>query len=80
MTINWLSGSILFMTDLTIEEIEEILGVSYPTALRFAQKYGKVKSGGRKWLVPAQAVADVIETEQQRINEKRQRLVARIAA
>ena len=43
---------------LTIEQVEIIMGWSYPTALRFASRFGEMR--GRKWHVPSNIVANEI--------------------
>ena len=43
---------------LTIKQVEKILGMSYPTALQFAQEHGEQVE--RKWVVPAEAVRSVL--------------------
>ena len=43
---------------LTIEQVGKIMGWSYQTALKFANRHGEMV--GRKWYVPATAVSDEI--------------------
>jgi hypothetical protein len=50
------------MSELTIEQIKDVLGWSYPTALKFAQRHGR-QDGGGKWLVPYGIVADEVNEQ-----------------
>ena len=43
---------------LTIEQVEIIMGWSYPTALKFASRFGEMHGG--KWHVPSNKVAGKI--------------------
>ena len=47
------------MSELTIEQIQNILGWSYPTALEFAKKNGEIRE--RKWYVPFNDVAAEVQ-------------------
>lgn len=44
---------------LTIEQVRTVLGISYPTALSFANEHGKMVDG--RWLIPASAVQEVVD-------------------
>ena len=39
---------------LTIEQVEKIMGWSYPTALKFANRHGEMVGG--KWRVPSDVI------------------------
>ena len=43
---------------LTIEQVEKIMGWSYPTALKFANRHGEMVGG--KWRVPSTAVENEV--------------------
>ena len=43
---------------LTIEQVEIIMGWSYPTALKFASRFGEMRGG--KWHVPSNLVGGKI--------------------
>ena len=44
---------------LTIEQVGKIMGWSYPTALKFANRHGEIV--GRKWQVPSSTIRKEID-------------------
>jgi hypothetical protein len=58
------------MDELTIKNIENILGWSYPTALAFAKLNGRQDEAG-KWFVPAEAVDSELKNRERLVNEQR---------
>ena len=52
---------------LTIEQVEKIMGWSYPTALKFANRHGEMVSG--KWQVPSGAVWNEISVLVDRVDK-----------
>jgi hypothetical protein len=44
--------------ELTIEQLQDVLGWAYPKALRYAQEHGrrKMRDSRKKWLVPYELV------------------------
>ena len=59
---------------ITITEIQEVLEISYPTALALAKTSGEMVGG--KWLVPAAIIREMLEDEQRHLSEKRARFDA----
>lgn len=60
-----------------VKQVQHILGISYPTALAWAQAVGEMVDG--KWLVPAADVARRIEEERQAVEKKVERLNLELA-
>lgn len=52
---------------LTIKDTQDILSISYPTALDFAKSVGTLIDG--KWYLPDEAVATRIAAEKQRVQK-----------
>jgi len=64
------------MKTLTINQVQKILGWSYPTALQFAQENGELQNGGRLWCVPVDSVVKVIEEREADARNMRSNLTA----
>lgn len=58
--------------EFTVEDIQYILGLSYPTALKMASKNGI--SRDRKWFVPAEVVQKWVDREIAEVQRKQFRL------
>ena len=56
---------------LTINDVETILGISYPTALALAKDTGTMNRG--KWYIPADVVAARIDEERKRVDKMSER-------
>ena len=52
--------------ELNIKQIQSTIGWSYPTAFRWAQKYGRMNEDGR-WVVPADRVESVIVSRESQV-------------
>lgn len=59
------AGIIYHRAMLTIKDTQDILSISYPTALDFAKSAGTLIGG--KWYLPDEAVAIRIAAEKQRV-------------
>lgn len=57
---------------LTIKDTQEILDISYPTALKLAQEVGQQVDG--KWLLTEELVAARIAAEKRRVEKMEERL------
>jgi hypothetical protein len=55
------------MNELSIEQIQKVLGWSYPTALDWAKENGRMD--GRKWMVSADTVYEKIYLRHQEVAE-----------
>lgn len=56
---------------LTINDVETVLGISYPTALALAKSTGEMVSG--KWFIPADVIEARIAEERQRVEKMEER-------
>jgi hypothetical protein len=68
------------MKTLTISEAQQVLGWSYPTALKFAKQHGQMINGRRKWVIPADEVSQVLKDEQKTLDEKQSMLTLLLMA
>lgn len=58
--------------EFTIKQVQDILDWSYPTALKFAQRYGRMEENGHPvWYVPAQAVNDELRRREEEVAKSR---------
>jgi len=57
---------------ITIKETQDILKLSYPTALALAKETGTMVDG--KWLLPDDVIASRIADERRRVEKMEQRL------
>ena len=72
LTLVKLSSIIQGMSGLNINQLQQILDLSYPTALKFAQENGeRDDSGYGRWFVPVEVVADILNKEQANLNRRR---------
>jgi len=63
------------MSELTISQVQKVIGWSYPTAFQFAQEYGRKDDDG-KWLVPFDRVAAEVQQRMIAAQKMQDRLVA----
>ena len=49
---------------MSIQDIQRIMGTSYPTALKFATAHGEMIDG--RWLIPYDAVQEAVDSEVRR--------------
>ena len=49
---------------MSIHDIQRIMGTSYPTALKFATAHGEMING--RWRVPSDAVQEAVDSEMRR--------------
>jgi hypothetical protein len=67
------------MKEITTNQVCDILGISYPTALRFAQKHGRKVDRADSppaWVVPVSVVDDYINDRLAAARAMRDRRVA----
>jgi len=50
---------------LSIEQVEKIMGWSYPTALKFANRHGEMVAG--KWFIPSLQIEQEIAKHQRNV-------------
>lgn len=57
------------MKQISIKQLQDILGISYPTALDFAKQHGEQNGDGERaqWFIPLTAVSPLVENEQKRV-------------
>lgn len=67
------------MDQITIADVQDIFGWSYPKALDFARKHGNLSTKALpsgKWLIPYAAVLAEVERMEQRAAQARGQLAA----
>lgn len=63
------------MDTLNMDQLREVMKISYPTALQFARQHGiRDNSGYKRWLIPANVVANELNQEQADLNRRRDKL------
>lgn len=62
------------MDELTIKQTQDVLGMSYPTALAYAQQNGRISLTERRWVIPAHVVWDELQKRRADIDERESQL------
>ena len=62
------------MSELSIPQMQDIMGWSWPTAYKYAQKHGRKVDG--QWYIPYEVVAGFVQTEVVTAQRKQNKLVA----
>lgn len=57
----------------TIDQVQKILNISYPTALGLAQRYG-IRADNGKWLIPDSLVTTRIAEKKHEVQKMEERL------